>query len=212
MNRVERLPMNALQSISLRRCALTLAFAMLACAAASAQTGHMDMDRHADGHHATFESREHHAPPPPPGPGMPVITTPGSATGQTPGLPRRPLGGPSTQSQQSGSVQLGPGGRWWDDKHAAHSIGLKPEQQHKMDAVFNAQKAQLYNTYTVLKQQEAVLSKLQRASSPDKAALLAQIDKVTALRGELAKQSTALALALRDQLTPDQVKQMEAGD
>jgi len=64
----------------------------------------------------------------------------------------------------------------------------------------------------VLKQQEAVLSKLQRASSPDKAALLAQIDKVTALRGELAKQSTALALALRDQLTPDQVKQMEAGD
>ena len=79
-----------------------------------------------------------------------------------------------------------------------------------MDAAFNAVKQQLYGTYTSLKQQEATLKKLQKSDSPDEKQIMAQIDRVTALRGDLQKQAAALALQLRSQLTPEQIKKLQS--
>jgi Spy/CpxP family protein refolding chaperone len=107
-------------------------------------------------------------------------------------------------------MQLGPAGRWWDDKTFSNALGLKQQQQQRMDAVFNANKAALYSTYRSLKTEEAKLDTMQRAESPDEDAILAQIDKVTALRGQLTKSTATLMLQLRKELTPEQIKQLES--
>jgi Spy/CpxP family protein refolding chaperone len=117
---------------------------------------------------------------------------------------------PGPPAGGSSSLQLGPAGRWWDNKSYAKSIGLKHEQQQRMDAVFNANKATLFNTYRTLKAEEQKLDALQRAESPDEDAIRKQIDTVNALRGQLQKQSATLALALRKELTPEQVQQLES--
>ncbi len=109
-----------------------------------------------------------------------------------------------------GTMQLGPAGRWWDDKTFSNALGLKQQQQQRMDAVFNANKAALYSTYRSLKTEEAKLDTMQRAESPDEDAILAQIDKVTALRGQLTKSTATLMLQLRKELTPEQIKQLES--
>ena len=107
-------------------------------------------------------------------------------------------------------MQLGPAGRWWDNNTFAKAIGLKQVQQQHMDAVFNANKATLFNTYRTLKTEEAKLDTMQRADSPDEDQILAQTDKVSALRGQLTKASTVLALQLRKELTPEQVQMLES--
>lgn len=107
-------------------------------------------------------------------------------------------------------MQLGPAGRWWDDQKVAKAVGLKPEQRQRMDNVFNANKANLFNTYRTLKTEEAKLDTLQRAESPDEDKILAQIDKVTTLRGQLQKSSASLAIELRKELTPDQLQKLQS--
>jgi Spy/CpxP family protein refolding chaperone len=154
------------------------------------------------------------APPPPPPPpsatGGSSSSAPGSLLPPPPGPPKAFASVPDKNGKPGQGVQLGPGGRWWDDKHSAKSIHLTDEQQKKMDAAFDGSKAQLFKTYTSLKQEEATLKKLQKANPPDKQAILAQIDRVTALRGDLQKQSASLALELRSQLTPEQLKKLES--
>jgi len=142
------------------------------------------------------------AAPPPPAVGPGYNAGPGS-----PGMPKPPGGGKGAPGP---SLQLGPAGRWWDNKSYAKTIGLKQEQQVRMDAVFNANKGQLFNTYRMLKTEEDKLDTLQRAEDPDEDSILKQIDTVTALRGQLQKQSATLALGLRKELTPEQVQQLEA--
>jgi hypothetical protein len=145
------------------------------------------------------------APPPPPPP--PAVGPGYNAGPGSPGMPKPPGGGKSLHGP---SLQLGPAGRWWDNKSYARTIGLKQEQQKRMDAVFNANKGQLFHTYRTLKTEEDKLDTLQRAESPDEDSILKQIDTVSALRGQLEKQSAALALGLRKELTTEQVQQLES--
>lgn len=107
-------------------------------------------------------------------------------------------------------MQLGPPGRWWDDKSFSKSINLQPQQRQQMDDVFNANKTTLFNTYRTLKTEEAKLDTLQHAKDPDENAILSQIDRVTQLRGDLAKANTSMVLQLRKQLTDDQVQKLES--
>jgi Spy/CpxP family protein refolding chaperone len=107
-------------------------------------------------------------------------------------------------------MQLGPPGRWWDNKDFSRSINLQPQQQAQMDAVFNANKTALFNTYRTLKAEETKLNTLQSAKEPDENAILAQIDRVTQLRGDLAKSNTNLVLQLRKQLTSEQLQKLES--
>jgi len=145
---------------------------------------------------------------PPPPPPVPPAQGPGYSSG--PGSPGMPRTGGSKPSGQNPAMQLGPAGRWWDNNTFAKAIGLKQVQQQHMDAVFNANKATLFNTYRTLKTEEAKLDTMQRADSPDEDQILAQTDKVSALRGQLTKASTVLALQLRKELTPEQVQMLES--
>ena len=55
--------------------------------------------------------------------------------------------------------QLSLPGRWWDDKHVVKTLAIRPDQQHRMDDVFDAGKGNLIALYENLhREQERFVS------------------------------------------------------
>ena len=107
-------------------------------------------------------------------------------------------------------LQLGPPGqRWWDDRGFVKSLKLRPDQQARMDAIFEQNRSLLLSRFDGLQQAEAQMAQLSSSSSPDESALYAQIDRVAQARAELEKANTHLLLQLRSQMDPDQIKRLE---
>jgi Spy/CpxP family protein refolding chaperone len=108
-----------------------------------------------------------------------------------------------------GGLQLGPPGRWWDDKHFAKDLHLQSDQQKKMDAIFVQNRPSLLGTYDALQQEEQRMEALTHAKVLDENALFAQIDRVAQARAALEKANTHLLLQIRAEMTPDQIDRLE---
>ena len=104
---------------------------------------------------------------------------------------------------------LWPAGRWWDDRNFAMSIGLKKDQQRKMDAIFNKNKPALLDGYKSWQIEQSKLEALMNVPQPDKARLFAQIDAVNQARAALEKVNTQMLLQIRQQMQPDQVARLD---
>ena len=120
--------------------------------------------------------------------------------------PVRPTSGPT---QERGGLQLGPPGRWWDNKDMAKSIGLNSGQQHRMDDLFTANREVLLKAYTSLQHEESQLEKITRSHELDENQIFQQIDRVTAARGDLEKANAHYLLQIRKELTPDQTAKLD---
>lgn len=126
-----------------------------------------------------------------------------------------PRGTPSSSGSVSGSggvrggLQLGPPGRWWDDKKFAKSLGLNSDQQKRMDAVFGQNRDALVSRLDTLQKAESRLESLTHAGKPSEAALFTEIDHVAQARADLEKATTHMLLQLRDEMTPDQIGKLE---
>ena len=108
-----------------------------------------------------------------------------------------------------GGLQLGPPGRWWDDKHFAKELKLRPEQQRGMDLAFEDNRANLLRRFEGLQQEEARMDALSRAKTPDEVALYSQIDRVAQARAELEKANTRYLLQIRGLMDADQIAKLE---
>jgi len=108
-----------------------------------------------------------------------------------------------------GGLQLGPPGRFWDDSRFAKAIGLRKEQQKKMDAVFNANKAVLYESYKALKNEEKQLAKITRERPLEESRVFAGIDAVVQARGRLEKANAHMLLLIRQLMEPEQITTMD---
>jgi Spy/CpxP family protein refolding chaperone len=108
-----------------------------------------------------------------------------------------------------GGLQLGPPGRWWDDKEFAKSVGLDSGQQHRMDEVFSANKASLMSSYKNLQHEESQLGKLVRGKELVESQIFDQIDRVVQARGELEKASAHYLLQIRKEMTPEQAARLD---
>lgn len=153
------------------------------------------------------------------GPGGPPHS--GSPPGAPPGAP--PPGAPSgpnnAASPNAGShassatahagQQLGPVGRWWDDKSVAKSVGLSKDQQKKMDAIIDAHKPAIVDSYKQFLTQQAELDKVNKDPKSDQAAIFAAIDSVNQARTSLQKATAQMQLEIRQQMTPDQIVKLE---
>jgi Spy/CpxP family protein refolding chaperone len=107
-------------------------------------------------------------------------------------------------------LQLGPPGqRWWDDKSYVKNLKLRPEQQSRMDAIFEQNRTALLSRFEGVQQAEAQMEQLSSAPAPDEAALFAQIDRVSQARAELEKATTHMLLQLRKEMDADQIKRLE---
>ena len=126
------------------------------------------------------------------------------------GLPPFSTGNPagSASAPRSG-LQVGPVGRWWDDKKVAQAIGLRKEQQKRMDSIFNANKPALLDSYKALEREQAHLDTMTRQRQVDKASMFAGIDSVSQARAALEKANSELLLQIRQELDPDQIDKLE---
>jgi Spy/CpxP family protein refolding chaperone len=107
-------------------------------------------------------------------------------------------------------LQLGPPGqKWWDDKFFVKSLKLRPEQQARMDAVFEQNRFALLSRLASAQQADMQMEELSRSPAPDESALLAQIDRVAQAHAELDKATTHMLLQIRREMDADQIKRLE---
>jgi Spy/CpxP family protein refolding chaperone len=144
----------------------------------------------------------------PPGGGMGGPGNPGPGGRPEYGnVPQRPR--PNQPPDGRPGLQFGPPGRWWDDRGFAKNLKLRPDQQTRMDAIFEQNRNSLVSSYDNLQQAQARMEELSHSSTPDELALFAQIDRVAQARAELEKATTHMLLQLRKEMDPDQIKRLE---
>ena len=142
--------------------------------------------------------------------GGPMGPAPGGGRGDV-----GPNGGPPPQSGQSNEgqmragLQVGPPGRWWDDKSFAKSLKLRPEQQTRMDAIFEQNRNTLVTRYQGLQQAESQMEEISRSPNPDETTLFTQIDRVAQARADLEKANTHMLLQIRKEMDADQLARLE---
>jgi Spy/CpxP family protein refolding chaperone len=139
---------------------------------------------------------------------------PGGMGGQMPGGSQPRVGQPLSPAGQGsararGGIALGPPGRWWDDKSYARSLKLRPEQQTRMDAIFEQNRPTLASHYDELRQAESQMEQLTKAPKLDEGALFIQIDRVKQARAELDKVYTHMLLQIRKEMDADQITRLE---
>lgn len=114
-----------------------------------------------------------------------------------------------TSSTMRPGLQLGPPGRWWDDKHFAKQLQLRPDQQRRMDAAFESNRAGLLRRFEDLQGEQNRMEALVRARNLDESALFSQIDRIAQARAELEKANTHLLLQIRGEMDTDQITRLE---
>ena len=108
--------------------------------------------------------------------------------------------------------QILPGGlasRWWRAPQMVEKLSLTPEQQKKMDDVFQQSRVKLIDLGASLDKEEVALEPLVSADHPDADKIRAQISRVAEARSELEKANANMLLGLRLLLTPEQWRKLQ---
>jgi Spy/CpxP family protein refolding chaperone len=107
------------------------------------------------------------------------------------------------------SLQMGPPGRWWDDKHFAKQLKLTEDQQRHMDVIFEQNRPMLLKRYENLELEEQRMEGLTHAKTLDETALFAQIDRIEQARADLGKATMHYQVQIRNELDQDQIAKLE---
>jgi Spy/CpxP family protein refolding chaperone len=121
----------------------------------------------------------------------------------------QPRSQPQPQSQSRSGLQLGLGGRWWDDHKTVKKLSLRPDQQQRMDNIFEANKPTLITLYFNLQREQTRLASLPPADLQDETKVFAAIDRVSQARNDLEKQNAHMLLQMRQQLDPQQLQALD---
>ncbi len=109
--------------------------------------------------------------------------------------------------------RFGPAGEqksWWNNPRIVEQLKLTDDQRKAMDGIMLEHREKLIDLKANLEKAELAMQPLMKADTPNDAAIVAQIDKVVQARGELERANARFLLAIRDKLTPDQWKQVQA--
>jgi Spy/CpxP family protein refolding chaperone len=152
---------------------------------------------------------------PPGGGGFPggMHSDGGMHGGEMGGFPRSP-NVPSEMNRNNPArthavLQVGPPGRWWDDKHFAKQLKLSEDQQRHMDSIFEQNRPALVKRYENLEQEEQRMEALTHAKSLDETALFAQIDRIEQARADLSKAAMHYQVQIRNELDQNQISKLE---
>ena len=110
------------------------------------------------------------------------------------------------------ALHVGPHGRWWNDPEFVKLLELSPDQQKKMEDVFEQSRPSLTDLSGQLRAEEGKMLPLLAVDQPDESKVLAEIDHVAQIRAELEKANARMLLGLRRVLTQDQWKKLQAND
>jgi Spy/CpxP family protein refolding chaperone len=101
-------------------------------------------------------------------------------------------------------------GRWWNNPKAVERLKLTDEQRKAFDGILLEHRKTLIDLRASVEKTELEMEPLMSADQPNEAKILAQIDKVAQARAELEKANARFLLAIRNKLTPEQWKQIQA--
>jgi Spy/CpxP family protein refolding chaperone len=101
-----------------------------------------------------------------------------------------------------------PPGKWWTDPALIQQLNFTPEQQNKLDDIFQQSRLKLIDLSAALQKQEAILDPLLEADHPDESKVVLQIDRIAQARAELEKANARMLLGFRGVLTPEQWKKL----
>ncbi len=101
-------------------------------------------------------------------------------------------------------------GRWWNNPKVVERLKLTDEQRKAFDGILLEHREKLIDLRANVEKAELEMEPLVSADQPDETRILAQIDKVAQARAELEKANARFLLAIRDKLTPEQWKQIQA--
>lgn len=106
-------------------------------------------------------------------------------------------------------LQFGPVGRWWDDRTVIQTIGLRREQQKRMDAIFDANKPAILDSYKGFLKAQTNLAAVNKDQQASKDTLFRAIDAVNEARASLQKATSSMLLQIRKEMDSDQVNKLE---
>lgn len=101
-------------------------------------------------------------------------------------------------------LRVGPPGIWWKNPDIIQKLNLTPDQQKRMDDIFQQSRIQLVHMKATLEEEQILLEPMLNANPPDFAKTLAQIDHIADARAGLEKANAKMLLGIRTVLTPDQ--------
>jgi Spy/CpxP family protein refolding chaperone len=113
------------------------------------------------------------------------------------------------RSELHSGLQLGLGGRWWDDHKTVRKLNLRPDQQHRMDDIFETNKPTLLTLFSNLQREETHLASLPPTDLQDESKVFAAIDRVSHARSDLEKENAHMLLQIRQQLDPNQLQTLD---
>jgi Spy/CpxP family protein refolding chaperone len=112
--------------------------------------------------------------------------------------------------EHGGGFRFGPMGIWWHNADLIQKLTLTPDQQKKMDDIFQQSRLQLIDLRANVEKQEVLMEPMLAANPPDTNKILAQIDHTAQARAELEKANAKMLLGIRNVLTPDQWTKLQA--
>ena len=89
------------------------------------------------------------------------------------------------------------------------SIGLRKDQQKKMDSIFDAIKPAIVASYKVFLKAQSDLEAINKEPKADQAKVFAAIDAVNSARSSLQKTTSAMLLQIRQQMDEGQIAKLE---
>ena len=107
-------------------------------------------------------------------------------------------------------LRIAPPGMWWKNPELAQKISLTPDQQKRMDDIFQQSRLQLIDLKANVEKQEVMLEPMLSANPPDTNKVLSQIDHVASARAELEKANARMLLGIRGVLSADQWTRLQA--
>jgi Spy/CpxP family protein refolding chaperone len=122
----------------------------------------------------------------------------------------RDLGGPNVASQPvHNGPMFAPSLRFWDDKKTVKNLNLRPDQQKRMDDLFNSSKDNLVSLYDNLQREQQRYNAMSREDMQDESKVFAQIDRVSQARADLEKARAHLFLQIRKEMDPSQLEELD---
>jgi Spy/CpxP family protein refolding chaperone len=115
-----------------------------------------------------------------------------------------------TEGGPRSMLRMGPPGIWWKNPDIIQKLTITPDQQKRMDDIFQQSRLQLIDLKATVEKQEVMLEPMLAANPPDTNKILSQIDKTAQARAELEKGNAKMLLGIRTVLTPDQWTKLQA--
>jgi len=102
------------------------------------------------------------------------------------------------------------GGAWWTDSTIVAELALTEDQKTKIARAFENHSRNIVNSSGFLEKEEMQLARLLEADSIDHVGVLNQINRVVQSRGEVERETAAMTLEMREQLTRTQWTKLQA--